>query len=191
MARDEQWFRDLLDTDGVLREEANLGLEEDASFRVFSQEAAPRVRSARWGEFAARFTDTRLGITTDKHYGAREVFRDAARVVLAHDMLRETRLVLVRPVTDADLRAADQGELLARTYGLATLARRCKTIVVVETQAATVGGDQSVDRAALLLSAILAGTELGPIVYPGASDIVGFKTAWMRFQKLAESAPYR
>ena len=88
MTRDERWFRELCDADGVLREGAELGLDEDACFRVFSQDSAPKIRSAKWSAFAARFTDTRLGITTDKRYGVRDIVRDAARVVLARDTLR-------------------------------------------------------------------------------------------------------
>ncbi len=193
MARDEQWFRDLLDPDGVLLPEANLGLDDAASFRVFSQDSGTKIRSAKWGEFARRFTDTRLGITTDKRYGARDIVRDAARVVLAREGMNTTLLVLVRPATDSDVAAAEAGERAAGTYGLAALAKRCKTIFVVEAHGGGVtapGGGP--DRAALLLSAILAGTELGPIVYPGAADLVGFKTAWTRFSATAPGdAPYR
>jgi hypothetical protein len=186
MARDEQWFRQLLDADGVLRDGASLGLEERACFRVFSQDSAPRIRSVRWADFAKRFCDTRIGITTDKRYGVRDIVMDAARVVIARDALRETLLVLARSATDQDVSDAEAGERAAGTYGLAALAKRCKTVFVVENQ----GGATS-QQAALLLSAILAGTELGPIVYPNASDLVGFKTAWSRFQATANDAPYR
>ncbi len=193
MARDEQWFRDLLDADGVLLPEANLGLDDTASFRVFSQDSATRIRSAKWGEFAKRFCDTRLGITTDKRYGVRDIVRDAARVVLAREGLSATLLVAVRAATDSDVAAAEAGERAAGTYGLAALAKRCKTLFVVEAHggaAPSLAGE--VDRAALLLSAILAGTELGPIVYPGAADVVGFKSAWTRFSATAPGdAPYR
>ena len=193
MARDEQWFRDLLDADGVLLPETNLGLDEGACFRVFSQDSAPRIRSSRWSDFAKRFCDTRLGITTDKRYGARDIVRDAARVVLATDTavagggVHATLLVAVRTATDSDVAAAEAGERAAGTYGLAALAKRCKTIFIVEATTP----ERGTDRAALLLSAILAGTELGPVVYPGATDLVGFKSAWTRFSQAAGDAPYR
>jgi len=187
MARDEQWFRSLLDEDGVLSDAADLGMNERQCFRVFSQDAAPKIRSGKWAEFAQRFTDTRLGITTDKRYGMRDIVRDAARVVLSRDTLRATRLVMVRAATDADVSHAEAGERASGTYGMAALAKRCKTVFVVVTQAA----DDSRDDAALLLCAILAGTELGPIVAPDASDIIGFKTAWTRFSESKKDAPYR
>jgi hypothetical protein len=184
MARDEQWFRGLLDADGILELGAALELREDGCFRVFSQDAAPHVRSAKWAAFALRFCEARLGITADKRYGAREVQRDAARVVLSREGLRETLLVLARAATAEDVSDAETAESRAGTYGLAALARRCPTVFVVEPSDAGVHG-------ALLLSAILAGTELGPIVYPEARDLVGFKSAWARFQEGVTAAPYR
>ena len=184
MPSDEQWFRGLLDADGVVREGEDIGLAEEACFRVFSQDATPKIRSAKWADFARRFCDTEIGITTDKRYGLRVVERDAARVVIAREGLRQTRVVLARSTTARDQVDAERAELSAKTNGLAGLARRCKTIFVVETE-----GEN--DSAALLLSAILAGTELGPVVYPGARDIVGFKTGWSRFQAAPTELPYR
>lgn len=191
MPRDELWFRELLDADGVLLPDAKLGLDVESSFRVFSQDSAPKIRSSMWGTFAKRFCDTRLGITTDKHYGVRDIARDAARVVLAREGLRATLLVLVRHASDADVVAAEAAERAAGTYGLALLAKRCKSLFIIETHGGATATDGGSDRAALLLSAILAGTELGPVVYPGATDLVGFKTAWSRFQATGAVAPYR
>jgi hypothetical protein len=179
---DEQTFRALLDDDGILRSEARVTIDEALAFRVFSQEPWPKVRSQKWSQFAERFCEAKLGITHDKHYGQRVVNRDACRVVVATDHLRGTRLVLGRDATEPDAVQAEAAELRVKYTGLSGLARRCKTIWVVECE----GKD---DGVALLIAAVLAGTELGPILYPEAAELVGFKTASERFRR--ESAPYR
>jgi hypothetical protein len=182
---DEQTFRSLLDADGILRDDARTGLDERLCFRVFSQERWPKVRSQKWSQFAERFCDAKLGITHDKHYGARIVTRDACRIVIAADDVRGTRLVVGREATEADGAAAEVAELRVKYTGLSTLARRCKTLWVVECD----GAGEGADRAALVIAAVLAGTELGPILYPEDSELVGFKTASSRFRR--EAAPYR
>jgi hypothetical protein len=179
---DEQTFRSQLDDDGILRGDARLGLDESLAFRVFSQEPWPKVRSQKWSQFAERFCDAKLGITHDKRYGQRVVTRDACRVVIATDHVRGTRLVLGREATEADAVAAEAAELRVKYTGLSGLARRCKTMWLVECE----GKD---DGVALLIAAVLAGTELGPILYPEAAELVGFKTASERFRR--ETAPYR
>jgi hypothetical protein len=179
---DEQAFRQLLDDDGILKSDARLAVDEKLAFRVFSQEPWPKVRSQKWSQFAERFCDAKLGITHDKHYGQRVVTRDACRIVVATDHVRGTRLVLGRDATEADAVQAEAAELRVKYTGLSGLAQRCKTMWVVESESKD-------DRIALLIAAVLAGTGLGPILYPEAAELVGFKTASERFRR--ETAPYR
>jgi hypothetical protein len=61
------------------------------------------------------------------------------------------------------------------------LAKRCPRVLLIESE----GTD---DRVALLLAALIASVELGPIVTPKA-EIFGVRTARMKLEAL--TSPYR
>src|SRR5205807_3014375 len=106
---------------------------------------------------------------------------DAARVVVASADASASgaRLCYGCPTTSDDLIAAAEAEQRMGTYGLALLARRCKTVWTIVPEAA-VGAD---DRVALTIAAILASTLLGPIVTPGAASIFGVKGARLALER--------
>jgi hypothetical protein len=80
------------------------------------------------------------------------------------------RTVTVREKTAADLDLAEEAERRAGGGGLVTVARRCRSVLVVGRVAAS-------DRLALRLAAILASAHLGPIVDPETGEMFGVKTA--------------
>jgi hypothetical protein len=87
------------------------------------------------------------------------------------------RLVTTRAPTAADFALADEGEARAGGGGLALLARRCKTVFVVERR-------EDDDVPSLTLATVLASAHLGPIVDPRGPDLFGVKTARARLEAL-------
>ncbi|HEY8086401.1 MAG TPA: hypothetical protein VIF09_01105 [Polyangiaceae bacterium] len=87
------------------------------------------------------------------------------------------RLVTTRAPTAADFALADEGEVRAGGGGLALLARRCKTVFVVERQ-------EEDDVPSLTLATVLASAHLGPIVDPRGPDLFGVKTARGKLEAL-------
>lgn len=168
---DEHALRSALDADGVLLPGALAAPAREACFTVFAQQKAARIELGAWENHAARFFQTRLGLTADKRYeGASGPREDCARVVLfPAGGSPETRFCYGRPRTDQDLAAAERADRAGS--GMAPLAARCGYVWLV------VGEGQGPDRAALRLAAIIASVALGPILTPDGSAIFGVKTA--------------
>ncbi len=179
----EQAFRRMLDEHGLLRDGALEPPSRDKAFTVFAQRDDARIELDAWKRHADQFFRTRLGLTSDKSYAPGVPRTDAAQVMVAPEGGREgLRLCFARPRGDDDLRAAEDADAHAGAAGLGLLARRCRTVWLVEAE----GED---DAVALRIAAILASVVLGPILSPGASEIFGVKTA----RETLESAvgPYR
>ena len=68
------------------------------------------------------------------------------------------------------------------TFGLALLARRCKTIWLLVPEVEE-------DRAALTLAAIFASHMLGPIMSPGGQELYGVRGARLKLE--GRPRPYR
>jgi hypothetical protein len=107
-----------------------------------------------------------------RFFGARVTGHDAdARIaVTLEGAVPSPRAAQVRAATSADLALADEAEARMGGGGLASLAKRCPTVVEIERE-----GDD--DRDALRVAALLASVLLGPIVDPRGPDILGAKTA--------------
>lgn len=182
----EEAFRKLVDEAGVLRAGALLAPDRERTYAVFAQRPDASLDLAGIKRQAEQFFATKLGLTVDKQYEnrARAPDVDAARVVVSggDGTASGTRLCYARPVDAADLAAAEDAERQMGTYGLALLAKRCKTLwmVVPETEE---------DRAALTIAAILASSVLGPILSPGGNEIYGVRGARLKLEGRAR--PYR
>ncbi|MGH7298698.1 MAG: hypothetical protein ACRELB_27400 [Polyangiaceae bacterium] len=88
------------------------------------------------------------------------------------------RAVTVRARSAEDLELAEEAERRAGGGGLVTVARRCRSVLVVTRESAA-------DRLALRLAAILASAHLGPIVDPSTGQMFGVKTARAKLEALA------
>jgi hypothetical protein len=172
----EEELRALLDERGVLRDGALERPERGAAFVVFAQRPDARLDVDALKSQADQFFGAKIGLTVDKHYGVIAPPVDAARVIVSvanDETASGTRLVYGCPVDVWDLGAAAEAERVMGTYGLALLARRCKTVWTIVPDLATADAD----RVALTIAAIFASTMLGPIVTPGGKEIFGVKGA--------------
>ncbi|MBX3262788.1 MAG: hypothetical protein KF782_24125 [Labilithrix sp.] len=180
----EERFRELLDPGGVLRIGALASPERSAGYTVFAQRSDAALDVAALKAHAARFFDTKLGLTVDKAYRDAPPTTDAARIVLASDdgAASGTRLCFARPTAPADHAAAEAAERAQATHGMALLAHRCPTVWLVVRESDD-------DRVALTLAAILASALLGPILSPDGDELFGVRTARMKLEGRAR--PYR
>jgi hypothetical protein len=182
----EEAFRDLVDANGFLKAPGDLApLGIARAYLVFAQRDDARLEIHFWQQQARRFFDTELGLSVDKAYDRLDSMptTDAARIVVSSpkNAVEATLLCAARPSTAADLALAESIEARHGYTGLSMLAKRCKTVWLVSSTNQAGG-----DRAALLLSAIVASVVLGPIIPPAHDELYGVKTARL---KLESSAP--
>lgn len=176
----EDTFRAHVDANGFLKAPFDLSpLGLTRSFLVFAQREDARLEIHFWQQQARRFFDTELGLTMDKEYDRIESMPrvDAARIVVSSPKndIEATLLCAGRPAHHADLAQAEAIEASRGYTGLSMLAKRCKTVWLVSSN-----GQPASDRAALLLSAIVASVVLGPIVSPSRDELYGVKTARLK-----------
>jgi hypothetical protein len=190
LSMNEETFRALLDANGLLKapfDLAPLGLER--AFRVFAQRDDARLEIHFWQQHARRFFDTELGLTVDKEYDRIHAMPriDAARVVVSSpkNAVEATLLCAARPASEDDLRLAESIETRHGYTGLSMLAKRCKTLWLIA-PAFSSGEDE---RAALLLSAIVASVVLGPIIPPSHDELYGVKTARIKLESTLPARP--
>lgn len=172
----EERFRALLDEHGLLRADALAAPARRSCFTVFAQREDAALDVAALRTHAERFFDAKLGLTVEKRYGEPPPPSvDAARIVVAtaDPTTSGTRLCYARPTDPDDLAAAEAAEAAQATYGMAALARRCRTVWLVE-RVPEHDGD---DRVALLVAAVLASALLGPILAPRGDELFGVRTA--------------
>ena len=143
-------------------------MSDATSWRVFSQDAAPRLRLREWQHNARQFFETELeaieshGLTAKLGVGP------------------QARQIRGRARDENDLRDAIEAEN-ARGNGMYDLAeRRCGSVWIVERE-----GPE--DRAALVIAAVIASVCLGPIFGDGA--LFGVRTAREKIDELG--SPYR
>jgi hypothetical protein len=176
-------FVALLDDEGIVRRGALPSPPRARAFAVFAQRSDARVEAEIWTRHAAQFFDARLELAAPKVYRFDPPDTDAALVVLsAPTVPTARRLAFGRPREDDDLRAAEEADVRAGAAGLGKLAQRCRMVWLVEAE-----GDA--DRAALLLSAILASVVLGPILSPDGGQLFGVRTARAKLEE--GGPPYR
>lgn len=171
---------ELLDADGVLRNDREAEAHPARAYRVFLQRFDARFDVGALEQQAARFFSTKIGLMAPKRYGAAPPIADLARfAVAAPERDAQIRAVLLRPATAADheLALAIELERGASATGLGGLARRCGVVGEVERTSDD-------DLTALLLAAVFASTHLGPIVDLEGRDLFGVKTARERLARL-------
>ncbi len=180
----EEAFRELLDESGILRPGDLTPPERSRSYAIFAQQSDVRLDIETIKRHAGQFFATKLGMTVDKRYGHVTPYEDAARIVVSGGdaTASGTRLCYGRVVDSADVAAAEEAERAIGTYGLALLAKRCKTIWMVVPESED-------DRAALTIAAILASVLLGPILSPGGQEIIGVRSARLKLE--GRPTPYR
>jgi hypothetical protein len=143
------------------------------AYVVFSLSPEARVDVPAWDAHALRFFATRLQLAGDA---------DAAEIAIAITAPRTTapdeRRIAWRARRHEDLVAAEEAEVRAGGGGLASLARRCPTVWLVER-----AGDD--DALALRLAAILASVHLGPVLDVRGPELFGVKTARAKLERLA------
>jgi hypothetical protein len=146
--------------------------DHDAYFVVFSQAEGARVDIDAWDAHAARFFRTRLSLA-DATGPAGCAVRVAPEGTPAG-----VRRIRARPRDEDDLAAAVAADV--QNTGLATLARRCGTVWLVEREAedAPLAGST-----ALRLAAIVASVVLGPILDARVPELLGVKSARNRFER--------
>ncbi len=182
---DEERFRAMVDSGGLLREGAYAPPPRDQTYTVFAQRDDARVDLPTLQRHAARFFEADLGLSVEKRYTVDAALPevDIAHLILASkDGMGGARLCCARPTTPEDLAAADRADLNAGYTGLAILAQRCRYIwqVVVE---------NADDRVALRIAAILASVVLGPILPPDGTALFGVRTARLKLEQRA--TPFR
>lgn len=172
---DDASFRDAVDARGFFPPSRAAEIDEREAFLVFAQRGDARVAIDALARHARRFFDADVGLAVDKRYtpDAPPPRVDAARLVVSSTIAGAgTRTILGRPATLADRDAAEVAEREGRGGGgLALLARRCESVWLVACEGPTP------DTLALLLAAILAAVDLGPILPPGRDALFGVKTA--------------
>ena len=137
-------------------------------WRVFAQDASPRLRAREWEHNAKQFFETELEIREPHGVVAKLAIGPAAREIRGR--LRD----------EDDLREALEAEN-ARGNGMYDLAeRRCGSIWIVERE-----GPE--DRTALVIATVIASVCLGPILGDGA--LFGVRTAREKISELG--SPYR
>ena len=140
-----------------------------APLRVFAQPAETRVDVDAWSAQASRFFSTRIG-----RAGEKDSF-----VIAPDGHPPGIRFASARPCTSEDLAAAEAAEARAGGGGLALLARRCRTVWIVQRETPS-------DALALRLAAVLASLMLGPIFDPSTGELFGVKTARAKLEALAQ-----
>lgn len=180
----EESFRLLLDEQGLLKAGALAPPERSRCYAVFAQRADARLDMEAVRRQAEQFFATKIGATVDKLYGDLAPPEDAVRIVVSggDGSASGTRLCYGRAAESVDLAAAEEAERAMGTYGLALLAKRCKTLWMVVPEVDD-------DRPALTIAAILASAFLGPIVAPGGREIIGVRSARLKLE--GRSSPYR
>ncbi len=137
-------------------------------FRVFVQQSALRLDAAALALHARRFFDAGLTELRREDDGEGQRFAvSCPSLAVADDVT-----CVARSAGEPDWAEAEAAEARSRAGGMGTLARRCRTTVEV-----TAGESP---RAALLVAAIVAAVELGPIVSDDGAEIFGVKTARAR-----------
>jgi hypothetical protein len=168
-----------LDDDGLLPESlfAAALAAVGPAYTVFAQQGDARIDAAAWGRHARQFFAATVELTRPKRYvGTRAApLTDAAhlRVVLPSGVA-ELHTVFLRPRTGDDLEAAERA---LGGGGLALLAKRCETVVLVPVDPAPDG--------ALFVTALLASVLLGPVLSPDHATLMGARTARLAHEKLA------
>ena len=182
----DEAFRLLLDANGFLKAPSYDPPTGFSWFTVFAQRTDAAIELPLWQRHATQFFSTRLGLTVAKkqeHETYGPPVRDVARIVVApNDAPPATRFCFGRPREDSDIDAAERADIRAGSPGLGLLARRCPYVWLIASE-----GDPAAphtDRAALLLSAIVASILLGPILSPDGEDLFGVRTARARLEKL-------
>jgi len=141
------------------------------AYVVFSLSPEARVDVAAWGAHAVRFFATRLTLAGDA---------DAAEIAIAiappGPAAPGVRRIAWRARRHEDLAAAEESEARAGGGGLASLARRCQTVWLVER------ADDD-DVLALRLAAILASVHLGPVLDVRGPELFGVKTARAKLER--------
>jgi hypothetical protein len=121
-----------------------------------------------WNQQGERFFGTRIGLA--------ELAENGGRLVIAPEGRDPgMRAIEGRERNEKDLVRADIAEARAGGGGLATLARRCPVVWLIERESTT-------DMLALRLAAVMASVLLGPILDPETSEIFGVKTARLRLE---------
>ncbi len=163
-------LRALLDPHGLLAEGRALPALEQ-TYLIYGQRGDGTIPISLWRNQADRFFGAKLGWTVEKRYEATALpERDAASLMVFAGERRGTRAVITRPSTPDDHALAEALEHQQGTYGLALLARRCPRVWLVESEGPW-------DPVSLLVAAVIASVELGPIVDPGREALFGVKTA--------------
>jgi hypothetical protein len=134
------------------------------SYLVFSQQPDAQMAIAEWDSHARRF------------FGAsvREGAAPGSLVVTSGQRAPTERLVRGRLREPADLMLSRAAES-RHGGGLGALAERCAVVWIIERVAEP-------DPGALLLSAILAGVLLGPILDARGPELLGVKSARQRIE---------
>jgi hypothetical protein len=179
----EENFRDLLDEYGILRPGGIDAPSPAAAFTVFAQRKDARAEAEAWQRHAAQFFDTELRLLVPKRYDFDPPATDAALVsITAANRPSAIRLCFARPRQGDDLKTADEADVRQGSAGLGHLAKRCRMVWLVATEA-----DE--DEVALRVSAILASVVLGPILTPGGLELLGVRSARAKLE--AMGGPYR
>ena len=168
-----------LDADGLLPPSLFDSLASGPAYLVFAQLRDARIDVTQWDRHAAQFFASSVQLTRPKRYGAAPPVSDAAHVVVTRrNAAPVLRTVFVRARTDDDLRAAERAQ---GGGGLALLAKRCKTVLLVPVV-------DPVDADTLFLTALLASVLLGPILSPDRTGLFGARTARAELDKLVQTA---
>lgn len=148
---------------------------QDRRLVVFAQRALVCLEIEAWNQQGERFFGTRIGLA--------EPIANGGRLVVAPEGGGSgLRWVEGRARDERNLAHADAAEARAGGGGLATLARRCQTVWLLEREGAR-------DALALRLAAVIASVALGPILDPVVPEIFGVKTARAKLDALARSVP--
>ena len=156
-------------------------------YRVFSQ-ASPddEAGEARLVQTARAHFAAALSVRTRHIRGdATPARREQLTVTLAQKTRTSDHTVTRRAATEDDWRAADEAEVRGRAGGMATLARRCRWLWEIEANDAPAGVPASDEQATLTLCAIVAATELGPVLPPNGDTLYGVRGARERAERLA------
>jgi len=169
-------------SDGTLRAESALVRAFTPShgalahYLVFSQRKTSRLDIGGWRSRARSFFGADIGLAVDKTNPTPPDV-DAALVMIHHGDASGTRVVLARPASDDDVALARSYEGDAHGAGMSLLAERCGRVWLIASE----GRD---DRASLLIAAICASHELGPIVDRERREVYGVRTARTHLEAL-------
>jgi hypothetical protein len=146
----------------------------EPSFLVFAQRDDARLDVDALSRHARRFFEADVALA-DAHPV------DAARLTVSSKAgIAGTRTVYGRAAVAGDYELANTLERTSKNAGgLGLLARRCHRVWLVPCE------DGTADHVALLVAAILAAVDLGPIVAPERDAIFGVKTARLKLETFA------